>query len=169
MLLMTATPSTPTTNSIAATAAAVPRGAQMQVAEQALAGLRGRRDSLRAEVKELAQVYREAVDASRSLTSLPQINAVEAQIREVEAQIAATRPRVSEMRLERAGKVAKALDPARRAAAEQARDAIVALNAACEVLSEIANAIRCAGDAGQPMPPTPPTASIQSYVEMFVS
>ena len=153
---------------IAEIAAGVTRGTAMQLAEAGLNGLRRRRDQLQAEMNEAATAYRAAEDRGQSV-GRAEIDKLTLEIREVEAEITATRPRVSQMRSARAARVSKALADTRREAANKAQAALMDLHEAVAVMQEIADTIRKSGDADQMYVPTPPTASIQEYVAKFTS
>ena len=167
MLPMTAPNNTTTAATITEIAAGVTRGAAMQLAEQSLSRLRRHRDVLQAEMAELARVYRDGEDQGRP-TSRAEIDALTVKIREVESEIASLRPTVSVMRAARAQRVEAALSSIRRDSAKAALGAIAQLQVATGVLTEVATAIRAAGDADQQTVPIAPVGSLEMYLQRII-
>jgi hypothetical protein len=127
---------------IPAMARAVAKGSALQLAEAGIEGLRKRRQEIADEQAERIREYQKKQNSSIGR----QINLTVPIIAALEKEITAEREKVSEMRRERADRVADALAPIRRDAAKRALAAINELHEASDILIAAAEEIRKSGN-----------------------
>jgi hypothetical protein len=143
----------------AAIAAGVPKSQELIEAEQKAADLHAERESNIARVTELEPFLDDPIerrDAGREIRDLILRRRV------LEPEISALRSDLIRMRREHEGKVAAALYPFERAAAEGALTALAALRSSAAVLNEIrVEQARAGGRGGAPYPVHVPATEIE--------
>lgn len=130
-------------------AAAVGKGAQLQMAEGNLTNLRARRDDLKAEQ---GRLIHDAHSGPQGGTwgQGDRIREFDRDISALEQQIKSARPKVSELRRARAGRVNDALISIQRESAARIVAAYEELTAATEILIACNDEVRKAGDPDRP-------------------